>query len=98
MSYIDAGFDAFLSRSIDNLSQANLDAQGPQSTAFRYDSAQVSGFLGDTLQVGNIFIDGKSKQIIVSDGTTNRIVLGQLRDGTQGFAISKEGQDVLQVA
>lgn len=98
MSYNDAGFDDFLSRSIDNLSQANLDSAGPVSTSFRYDSAQVSGSLGDVIRVGNILIDGKNKRIIVSDDNTRRIILGELSDGTQGFAISKEGKDVVEVA
>lgn len=76
-SYEDAGFDGFLSRSIDNLSRVNLASQGPQSTAIRYDSAQVSGMLGDTLRIGNINMEGANNRIILSDDNTNRLLLGE---------------------
>ncbi len=95
--YIQAGFDNFLSRSIDNLNQVNLDSSGPLSTSMRFDSAQVSGALGDILKVGRININGVDGQITVSDGSLNRIVMGRLPGGSQGFAVSKEGKDVLEV-
>jgi hypothetical protein len=94
-NYNSSGFDDFLSRSIDNLNQANLDAPGPQSRSLAYDRAQISGSLGDILRIGNIFLDGVNKRIVLSDAVTNRIVLGELPDGEQGFIISKEGEDVL---
>lgn len=64
-SYIDAGFDPFLSRSIDNLNQTNLDSGGPASTQVRYDSAQLSGGIGDTFRVGNILFDGRSSTVTI---------------------------------
>lgn len=78
-SYVTAGFDGFLSRSIDDLTQVNLESQGPQSTAMRYDSAQVSGMLGDTLQMGNVHIDKQA--IVLSDGTTDRLIIGYQAGG-----------------
>lgn len=71
--YTDAGFDGFLSRSIDDLSQINLDSQGPTSTSIRYDSAQVSGMLGDTLQVGKIKIDGVMGRLSIFDDNGNEV-------------------------
>lgn len=58
-SYADAGFDQYLSRSID----------GPQTTALQvnFDQNQISGSLGDTLRVGNIFVDGKNGAIVIYD-------------------------------
>ena len=79
--YSTAGFDSFLSRSIDNLSQANLDSQGPVSTQIRFDSAQISGALGDTLKIGNISLNGAQKNIILSDGNVDRILIGFDQDG-----------------
>lgn len=98
MSYEDSGFDAFLSRSIDDLPQASLDSTGPSSTQMRYDSAQLSGVFGDTVRIGKIFLDGKSGRIIMVDDVTNRVLLGTLSDGTQGFAISNKGEDVTKVS
>lgn len=65
-----AGFDSFLSRSVDNLSQANLDAQGPVSTQLKYDAAQVTGALGNIFKVGNIKINGVKGVISVLDEVT----------------------------
>ena len=73
--YTTSGFDGFLSRSVDDLSQANLDSAGPQTTAMRYDSAQVSGMLGDTLQIGNVKIN--KTNITLSDGTNTRLLIGE---------------------
>lgn len=77
--YTDSGFDGFLSRSIDNLSQVTLDSQGPVSTSQRFDSTQVSGMLGDTLQIGSILLDGASGKITITDNSGNVVViLGEL--------------------
>lgn len=77
--YTDSGFDGFLSRSIDNLSQVTLDSQGPVSTSQRFDSTQVSGMLGDTLQIGSILLDGAAGKITITDNSDNVVViLGEL--------------------
>lgn len=70
-SYTDAGFDSFLSRSIDNLPQANLDSQGPQSTAIRYDSSQLTGAIGDSFNLGGIKLSGKDNAVTLNDGALN---------------------------
>ena len=73
--YTQAGFDNFLSRSVDDLSQTNLDSAGPQTTAMRYDSAQVSGLLGDTLQIGSVRINRTN--ITMDDGSNDRLLIGE---------------------
>lgn len=75
-SYENAGFDSFLSRSIDNLTRVNLDSQGPTSTQIRYDSAQVSGMLGDTLQIGGIQLNGVPGNITINDGNNDFLLIG----------------------
>lgn len=78
-SYLDAGFDPFLSRSIDNLSQVNLDSQGPATTQIAYDRSGVSGSLGNILQIGKIQIDGVKGRISVYDDSGNEnIRIGEL--------------------
>ena len=77
-TYEDSGFDGFLSRSIDNTSQTNLNDPGPPTTAIRYDSAQVSGMLGNTLQIGSINLDGVKGRISIFDGENEIIRIGEL--------------------
>lgn len=79
--YSDAGFDGFLSRSVDNTSQNNLDSQGPITQSIRYDSQQVSGSMGDTFRVGKILIDGVKGRISGFDENGKEVVrLGMLDD------------------
>lgn len=75
-SYIDAGFDGFLSRSVDNLDQVNLDSQGPQTTQIRYDSAQLSGAFGDTVRIGQIKLNGARGNITINDGNNDFLLIG----------------------
>lgn len=77
MDYTTDGLDSFLSRSIDELAQINLSSPGPQSTAFRYDSAQVSGMLGDTLQLGKIHFNGAEGNITINDGQNDFFLVGE---------------------
>lgn len=77
--YTDSGFDGFLSRSIDNLTQINLDSQGPVSTQMKFDSAQVSGMIGDTLQVGQVRINRDN--ITLSDENNTRLLIGRDEGG-----------------
>lgn len=79
--YTQSGFDAFLSRSIDNLSQVNLNSPGPVSTAISYDRAQVTGSLGDTLRIGKIYLNGADENITLNDGNTDRFLLGRDDNG-----------------
>lgn len=82
MSYSDDGYDPFLSRSIDALSQPNLDSQGPVTTHIAFDRGAVSGRFPDTVKIGSaIRLDGPAKNIVLSDGTVDRLLLGFQKDG-----------------
>lgn len=79
--YTDSGFDAFLSRSIDSVSQVNLESTGPTSTAKAYDRGQSSGSIGDKIRVGRIVIDGLTGRISIFDENNNEVSrLGKLDD------------------
>lgn len=78
--YTTAGFDGFLSRSIDDLVQVNLDSPGPTSTAQAYDRAQVSGAVGNTIRVGSILIDGVKGRISIYDNDNEVVRIGELND------------------
>ncbi len=83
-NYESAGFDAFMDRSIDRsgggeAGGATLDTQVYQSRENNYDAGGSSGSVGDSLQVGNIKIDGVKGRISVYDETGNEVVrLGDL--------------------
>lgn len=87
--YSDSGLDGFLSRSIDTTSQVSLNDPGDVSTAVRYDSAQVSGMLGNTIQLGGTNITQTG--ISINDGITD-ILIGRQTNGAQGVTVSKEGK------
>ncbi len=94
LDYNSAGFDNFLSRSIDDLQQANLDAAGPQSNQLSFDRSQVNGSLGDKIQVGDILIDGKDQAITLSeDGRLKSLLIGRDSQGRQVVKVAKEGFD-----
>lgn len=76
--YTRSGLDGFLMRSIDKTPQVNLNDPGPQTTAIKYDTAQVSGFLGNTLQVGSVHIDGVNGRISIFDGDNEVVRIGEL--------------------
>lgn len=78
--YEQAGFDGFLSRSIDDVQQTNLESTGPISTQVRFDASQISGSLGDQLTIGNIKLDGVKGRISVYDGENEVIRIGELDD------------------
>lgn len=73
-SYETAGFDGFFNRSIDRAAQVNLSSPGVQSSQIAYDRVQVSGMLGDTLQVGNVHIN--KDNITLNDGSNDRLLIG----------------------
>lgn len=77
-TYESAGFDGFMSRSIDDVAQVTLDSPGPDTTAVRYDSAQISGALGNSLTIGSIVIDGVKGRISIFDGANEVVRLGDL--------------------
>lgn len=63
-NYQSAGFDGFLSRSIDNTPQVTLDTVGPDSTQIRFDSSQLSGYIGSALQTPDTTINAADGVII----------------------------------
>lgn len=73
--YEQAGFDGFLSRSIDDVQQTNLESTGPISTQVRFDASQMSGALGDTIKVGNIRLE--KTRIIINDGNNDFLLMGE---------------------
>lgn len=76
-NYQLAGFDGFMSRSIDDLSQVTLDSAGPQSAAIAFDRGQQSGAFGDTVQIGHIKLDGAAGRIVMDDGNNNVFLVGE---------------------
>lgn len=76
-----AGFDGFMSRSVDSTPQLNLDSPTPPNNAIAFDRNAVSGMLGDTLTIGNIKLNGSDGTIILSDGSNDRIIIGFLPGG-----------------
>lgn len=76
-NYESAGFDGFLSRSIDNLAQVTLDSPGPQTTAIPFDRGQQSGSLGNTIQIGHIKLDGAQGRITMDDGSNDFLLIGE---------------------
>lgn len=84
--YSDSGFDSFLSRSIDNLQQVNLDSQGPYSTATAYDRSQLSGAMGDIYKMGGIKMSAKDSSIVLNNGS---IVVDA--EGNENSAVKIDG-------
>lgn len=71
-----AGFDGFMSRSIDQTPQINLDSATPPNNAIAFDRNQVTGALGDTFRLGKIYLNGSTGTIIMSDGTNDVLLIG----------------------
>lgn len=61
-SYADAGFNGFMRRAISSNTSSETLAQvkrdSSTSNNLNFDNMQVSGSLGDTIEIGNILIDG----------------------------------------
>lgn len=76
--YTVAGFDAFLTRSIDGgqtaLGTDNFGAMPSQQLAF--DRSQISGVLGDTMRIGRIYLNGSQSNIVMNDGENDFFFMG----------------------
>lgn len=76
-TYMQAGFNGFMRRSIDSdgaatLRQASTNYRMSNRQTLNFDQVQTTGKLGDTIQVGDILIDGKKHRIsIYDDGRVN---------------------------
>ena len=76
-SYIDAGFNGFFRRTLaSNPSASTLnqrDTMNRRDQGLNMDQRQVTGFLGDVLQVGSITIDGKTGTVKGFDDNKNEV-------------------------
>jgi predicted metal-dependent RNase len=83
MDYIQSGFDSFMERSIGIGEPTMTTLEGVSAMVssgdINFDASQISGSLGDKIQVGgrNIIIDGKNGRIVLNDGQVDRLVLGE---------------------
>lgn len=59
------------------------------------DKPSAVGITNRTPESGAGFVKTKDAQIIVNDGTTNRIVIGQRSNGTYGIKVAQSGKDAL---
>jgi hypothetical protein len=72
-NYEDLGFNQFLERSIVNQGTSTTMT----SSDVNFDNAQISGSLGDRIQVGgsNIIIDGTNRKISILDDNGNEAII-----------------------
>lgn len=63
-----AGFDGFMSRSIDSTPELNLDSVVPPNNALPFDRTQITGSQGDTFNMGGISMAAKDNAITLNDG------------------------------
>lgn len=75
LTYEELGFDKYLVKSILPKGETANVAQ----SSLNFDKMQVSGGLGDVIQIGNILIDGLNRRIVVKDNNGNdAVVIGEL--------------------
>ena len=66
-SYEDSGLDKFLSRSVDKLTTV-------PSSQIRFDSAQISGAIGDAFRMRNILMEGRVGKQTYFDDDGNAVI------------------------
>ena len=63
-TYVEAGFNSFLRRTLSSDQSAgtlrDMARGSTNPSAINFDNMQVSGALGDTIEVGRILIDGST--------------------------------------
>lgn len=80
-SYLKAGFDVYLTRSIDGYLSQTLGNAEPRAgmNQIAFDRHQVTGSLGDKLAIGFIRMDGTTGRISIFDENNNEVVrIGEL--------------------
>lgn len=88
--YAQAGFDGFLTRSIDSTKGGG---GGGSIREINFDQTQITGSLGSTLQLGNIRLDGINQEIaLMRDGVRN-LMLGNDASNNPVLKIAREGAD-----
>lgn len=78
-TYADAGFNNFLSRSLKSIPVAQTLSDGASTSSGRavnFDRQQVAAPIGNTMQVGLIQLNGQTGDIILPDGTNDRLLIG----------------------
>jgi hypothetical protein len=74
-TYEKLGFNQYLEKPFSvNAGQAQVGG----FNNLNFDQVQTSGSLGDKIQIGSVLIDGQNGRIIVNDGNTDRIIIGEL--------------------
>lgn len=71
-TYENAGFNAFMLRSLKSNPGAQTLAGGISTgsgTPMAFDRQQISGMLGDKLQIGRLVLDGQKGRVITLDET-----------------------------
>lgn len=63
-----AGFDGFMSRSIDSTPALNLDSPVPFNNALPFDRTQVTGSLGDIFKIGQSQLGNKTSSLEIHEG------------------------------
>lgn len=66
--YAAAGFDNFLSRSVDQTPQVNMDSPVPTNNSLPFDRTQVTGHQGDTYQAGPVRITNTGLEVVDDSG------------------------------
>jgi len=78
-TYEDAGFNGFMRRTLNsNINNGSLSQMARNSTtmsSLNFDNLQVSGSLGDTLEIGRILLNGADGQIDVRDEDSSDVVV-----------------------
>jgi len=75
-NYEDLGFNKFMERTIGSQNTQQAQSMGQ----LNFDQVQMSGSLGDSIQVGggNVRIEGANKRIVINDGENDRIIIGEI--------------------
>lgn len=73
--YAQAGFNKFMSRSVDQTPEVNLDSPVPAGNSTAFDRTQITGPVGDTFRIGNILFDGSAGRITMQDENGNDTLL-----------------------
>lgn len=84
----DAGFDGFLSRSVDQTPAINLDSVQPANNALPFDRTQVTGSQGDTYNLGGISMSAQDNAMTLNDGILN------INDSSTGSNIQAQSGNI----
>lgn len=77
-TYDILGFNQYMEKPLNLPGQIEGVVSIPQNRNINYDQQQVSGSLGDKIQIGSITIDGVKGRILVNDGNVDRIIIGEM--------------------